>query len=107
MRCRSSLVMGQFIPTIGNPSVAPLFLFEMAPSRYIADGMYGFSCRRDNGFPVEATNLDERIRDLCAKAISVASEGDFHEALTELQRALHEHNDRLRKLVSGAGRAAK
>jgi hypothetical protein len=68
--------------------------------------MYSFSCRRDNGFPVEATNLDERIRDLCAKAVS-ASEGDFHEALTELQKALHEHSDSLRKLVLSAGKEAK
>jgi hypothetical protein len=48
MRCRSSLVMGQFIPTRGNPIVAPLSLFVMAPSRYTANGMCSFPSRRDN-----------------------------------------------------------
>lgn len=41
-----------------------------------------------------------------SKGVS-ASEGDFHEALTELQMALHEHSDSLRKLVSSAGKEGK
>jgi hypothetical protein len=59
---------------------------------------------QENKLSVE-TDLDHRIRDLCAKAVS-ASEDDWHEILAELQKALHRHNDGLRKLV-GAGPTGK
>jgi hypothetical protein len=64
---------GPVIPTRGNPSVAPLFLFVVVPSRYIANGMYGFSCRRDNEFPVGSRQLRwTHSVDLGAKAVSAS-----------------------------------
>jgi hypothetical protein len=43
--------------------------------------------------------LEDRIRELCAKVI-VAHEEDVGPAIAELKCALHEHNDRLRKLAA-------
>lgn len=53
--------------------------------------------------PVE---LKDRIRDLCTKALS-ATGAELEAALAELQKALHEHNDNLRGLVSKAKKVAK
>lgn len=46
-----------------------------------------------------ARRLEDRIRELCAKVI-VAREEDVGPAIAELKSALHEHNDRLRKLAA-------
>ena len=43
--------------------------------------------------------LEDRIRELCASVI-VAREEDVGPAIAELQSALHEPNDRLRKLAA-------
>jgi predicted negative regulator of RcsB-dependent stress response len=42
--------------------------------------------------------LEDRIRVLCAKVVT-ADEGEFGSAFAELNSALHEHSDRLRKLA--------
>ena len=48
---------------------------------------------------VEVHPLDERIRQLCAKA-ATADDSEVEEILAELQRVLREHNEFVRKMVS-------
>jgi hypothetical protein len=48
---------------------------------------------------VPARRLDDRIRDLCAKAVT-APESELHAIFSELNAALREHNERLRKLAA-------
>jgi hypothetical protein len=48
---------------------------------------------------VPSRELESRIRDLCAKVIT-APEPELGPLLSELQSALHEHSDRLRKMVA-------
>jgi len=48
---------------------------------------------------VEVHPLDERIRQLCAKA-AAADDSEVEEILAELQRLLREHNEFVRKMVS-------
>lgn len=43
--------------------------------------------------------LQERIRELCAKAL-IASDQECQVVLQELRSVLHEHSDRMRKLVA-------
>jgi hypothetical protein len=43
--------------------------------------------------------LEDRIRELCAKLIK-AEDQDFESASAELKGALHEHTERLRKVVA-------
>jgi len=42
--------------------------------------------------------LEDRIRNLCAKAVASEDTPEFQEVLEQLRAALHEHNMRLRKL---------
>jgi uncharacterized coiled-coil protein SlyX len=45
--------------------------------------------------------LEDRIKELCAKATTLPdSSPELDEVLKELQDALHEHNQRLRKMVA-------
>ena len=48
---------------------------------------------------VELEPLDERIRQLCAKA-AAADDSEVEEILAELQRVLREHNEFVRRMVS-------
>jgi hypothetical protein len=48
---------------------------------------------------VPSRRLDDRIRDLCAKAV-VAEESELEGIFSELNSALREHNERLRKLAA-------
>lgn len=50
-------------------------------------------------FSVEVQPLDERIRQLCAKA-AAADDSEVEAILAELQRLLHEHNEFVRAMVS-------
>ena len=43
--------------------------------------------------------LEDRIRDLCAKAVDAETE-DFQPVLEELKAALREHTERLRQLAA-------
>ena len=47
---------------------------------------------------VPSQRLEDRIRDLCAKVVD-ADEKEISSAISDLQSALREHNDRLRKLA--------
>ena len=42
--------------------------------------------------------LDDRIRALCAKAVTT-NDDDFEEIMSQLQSALREHAERMRKLA--------
>lgn len=48
---------------------------------------------------MRARRLEDRIRDLCARAVS-AQDSELEAILSALQSALREHNDRLRKLAA-------
>lgn len=93
--------------TIGFPERYSASSELPAFSRYIANGMYNFASRRDNA-PVKPDDLKARIHELVVKA-RTAPEDEYKvdAILTELQKALHEHSDSLRKLVSSAGKATK
>jgi hypothetical protein len=43
--------------------------------------------------------LDDRIRALCAEVVATGEEGRFELAISKLQSALREHNERLRRLA--------
>jgi len=42
--------------------------------------------------------LEDRMRNLCAKAVASEDTPELQEVLEQLRAALHEHNTRLRKL---------
>jgi hypothetical protein len=44
--------------------------------------------------------LDDRIRELCAKAVATPESPQLDEILRQLQQALHEHAKRLREMVA-------
>ena len=46
-----------------------------------------------------SSRLDDRIRDLCVKAVT-ASDSELDAIFSELNKALREHNERLRKLAA-------
>ena len=54
--------------------------------------------QREN-VPLPSDQLKERIRELCAKAIS-ATGAELDATLAELQKALHQHAEELRKTVN-------
>jgi hypothetical protein len=45
-------------------------------------------------------SLDNRIRELCAEAVATPESPELEEILRQLQEALHEHTNRLRKMVA-------
>lgn len=64
---------------------------------------YGKSCKgkevRSGSAPhPPARGLDDRIRHLCARVVE-ASEEELASTVADLQAALREHSDRLRKLA--------
>ena len=66
---------------------------------YAAHGMA--SDRGDSAYSRYPSTLflQERIQDLCAKALS-ASDPECQEVLRELRNPLHEHSETLRKLAA-------
>ena len=52
-------------------------------------------------YRVHSRNLDDRIRELCAKAVT-AADSELEPVQTELREALREHNERLRRLAAKA-----
>jgi hypothetical protein len=49
---------------------------------------------------VSGRRLEDRIRELCAKAIAAPGGDELEPALSELKAALHEHTERLRQLAA-------
>jgi hypothetical protein len=49
-------------------------------------------------FRVPSRRLDDRIRELCARAVS-ADDSDFAAVLSDLRSALHEHSARMREMA--------
>ena len=43
--------------------------------------------------------LDDRIRELCAQAVTTNDSAELHNILKELRAAIHDHTKRLRKLA--------
>jgi hypothetical protein len=48
---------------------------------------------------MRARRLEDRIRELCARAVA-AHDSELDTIFSDLQRSLHEHNDRIRKLAA-------
>lgn len=46
--------------------------------------------------------LEDRIRELCARAVVTPESGELDEIFTQLRAALREHTDRLRHLAVSA-----
>jgi uncharacterized coiled-coil protein SlyX len=44
--------------------------------------------------------LEDRIRELCAKAVALPESEELNEVLAELKSALSEHTERIRKMAS-------
>ena len=44
--------------------------------------------------------LEDRIRELCAKAVSAPDSADLNEVMQQLREALREHANRLRQLAA-------
>jgi hypothetical protein len=49
---------------------------------------------------LEMRRLEDRIRELCTRAIDTAEHAQFNEVIEEIREALHEHANRLRKLAA-------
>jgi len=47
---------------------------------------------------VPSRRLEDRIRELCGKVLT-ARNSELYEVLSDLQSALHEHGERLRKVA--------
>ena len=43
--------------------------------------------------------LEDRVRELCSRAVLARSEDELHTILQDLRAALHEHRNRLRKVA--------
>ena len=52
------------------------------------------------GVSVKKRRLDDRIRELCEQARADQSTDELDTIIADLQSALHEHNERLRKRVA-------
>ena len=48
---------------------------------------------------VPSRRLDDRIRELCARVVSTQG-AEMESTIAQLKAALHEHNERLRKLAA-------
>ena len=44
--------------------------------------------------------LEDRIRELCAKAVAAPDSADFNEVMQQLRESLREHANRLRQLAA-------
>ena len=49
---------------------------------------------------VPSRRLEDRIRELCAKAVSAPDSADFNEVMQQLRESLREHANRLRQLAA-------
>jgi hypothetical protein len=50
--------------------------------------------------PVESRRLEDRIRELCTKAVATPEPAEFNKVIQQLREALHEHAKRLRQLAA-------
>jgi hypothetical protein len=48
--------------------------------------------------PVESRRLEDRIRELCTKAVATPESAEFNDVIQQLREALREHAKRLRQL---------
>jgi hypothetical protein len=49
---------------------------------------------------VHSRRLEDRIRELCTKAVAADGSADFSEVMRQLREALREHANRLRQLAA-------
>jgi hypothetical protein len=60
----------------------------------------GHSYRLGRSILVPSRRLEDRIRELCAKAVSAPDSADLNEVMQQLREALREHANRLRQLAA-------
>jgi hypothetical protein len=46
------------------------------------------------------SQLDDKIKELCAKVVSTAPSPELEEVFRQLRDALHEHNEQLRRMLA-------
>ena len=49
---------------------------------------------------MHSRRLEDRIRELCTKAVAADASADFSEVMRQLREALREHANRLRELAA-------
>jgi hypothetical protein len=49
---------------------------------------------------LESRRLEDRIRELCTKAVGTPEPAEFSQVIQQLREALHEHANRLRQLAA-------
>ena len=59
-----------------------------------------YSYRLGRSIPVQSRRLEDRIRELCTKAVATDDSADFSEVMQQLREALREHSNRLRELAA-------
>jgi hypothetical protein len=59
-----------------------------------------YSYRLGRSKLVQARRLEDRIRELCTKAVAADDSTDFSEVMQNLREALREHANRLRQLAA-------
>jgi hypothetical protein len=94
---RTLLSVGRTSDRGDPPDQAPLILlrkYSACGLAHSADPWVG-SC----GACVTRRRLDDRIRELCDKALAARSADELDTILADLQSAFREHNNRLRKKV--------
>jgi hypothetical protein len=62
--------------------------------------MLGDSYRLGHWILVPSRRLEDRIRELCAKALAAPDSADSNEVMQRLREALREHTNRLRQLAA-------
>jgi hypothetical protein len=59
-----------------------------------------YSYRLGHSILVHSRRLEDRIRELCTKAVAADDSSDFSEVMRQLREALREHANRLRQLAA-------
>ena len=59
-----------------------------------------YSYRLGRSILVPSRRLEDRIRELCTKAVAADDSADFSELMQQLREALREHANRLRQLAA-------
>jgi hypothetical protein len=89
----------RLLPDLGGcgmfPTVASCWLIQFVLYRTLGSAVAVLPA-----MPV-ARRLEDRIRDLCTKAVAAGS-GELNPVLSELKAALHEHTQRLRRMAAAS-----
>jgi hypothetical protein len=96
------------VPMSLGGEIRGLLLFHRTLGRSRRFMLYRMYCIEPCVYPVSfclplrpmSQRLEDRIKQLCAKALSTPESPALNEVLKQLQNALHEHTNRLRNMVA-------